>query len=381
MNDLSNLQIKALLEKRTSHCISLYLPTYRAGKETEQNSIRFKNLLAEAEKTLAQTGCSTAEIDQLLSPGQQLLEDHAFWQQQADGLAVFLADQEIYIFKLPRKFKTLCFVSDRFHIKPLLPLLSKTGKFFVLALSLDAVRLFEASLGGIRELEVEDLPQGMEEALSHDDPERQLQHQTLSRTGDGTPAIFHGHGDNYDNKQTIRRYFQSIDKHLQTVLHDQQAPMIIACVDYLLPIYAEANTYNHLVTTGISGNPDDLSSTELHTQAWEIVEPIFEQQQKEAIAHYQDVSKTELGTTDIRTIVSAAYFKRLKTLFVATDEQKWGRFDPETNSLEIETEAGIENDELLDFAAAHTLLNSGKVFALESDQVPGDTGAAAILRY
>ncbi|MBN2501757.1 MAG: hypothetical protein JXB38_13330 [Anaerolineales bacterium] len=380
MNGLSDIQLEALLKKRTTHCVSIYMPTYQVGKETEQNPIRFKNLLTEAEEKLVQAGCSTTEIDQLLSSGQQLLEDYDFWQQQAEGLAVFLTAEETYIFKLPRNFKTLCVVNDRFHIKPLLPLLNKTGKFFILALSLGAVKLFEGSLGGIREIEV-DLPKGIADALSHDDPERQLQHQTLSRTGDGRPAIFHGHGDNYDNKQTIRRYFQHVDKQLQTVLHDQQAPMVVACVDYLLPIYTEANTYNHLVRERIGGNPDELNSNELHTQAWKIVEPIFEQAQKEAIANYHDVSKTELGTTDIRTIVSAAYFKRLKTLFVATDEQKWGCFDPDTNSLEIESEASIENDELLDFAAAHTLMNNGKVFALESDQVPGDTGTAAILRY
>ena len=44
-------------------------------------------------------------------------------------------------------------------------------------------------------------------------------------------------------------------------------------------------------------------------------------------------------------------------------------------------EVSYENDDLLDFAAAETILNSGQVFAVPREQLPGDGDLAAILRY
>jgi len=35
------------LTRRSDWCISLFMPTHRAGRETEQDPIRFKNLLRE----------------------------------------------------------------------------------------------------------------------------------------------------------------------------------------------------------------------------------------------------------------------------------------------------------------------------------------------
>ena len=42
---------------------------------------------------------------------------------------------------------------------------------------------------------------------------------------------------------------------------------------------------------------------------------------------------------------------------------------------------GMEEEDLLDFAAAETILNAGQVFAVPPDQIPGDGDLAAILRY
>ena len=76
-------------------------------------------------------------------------------------------------------------------------------------------------------------------------------------------------------------------------------PLLLAGVEYLLPIYKEANTYPHLIDTVIKGNPDLLSADELHKSAWEIIRPLFQAAQEEAFAHYQQLAGQEAN--ELRT--------------------------------------------------------------------------------
>jgi hypothetical protein len=54
------------------------------------------------------------------------------------------------------------------------------------------------------------------------------------------PSIFHGHGmaSADDPKDYISHYFQQVDAGLRDLLRDEQALLVLAGVDYLLPIYA-----------------------------------------------------------------------------------------------------------------------------------------------
>lgn len=52
MNVLSKTELKTLAEARDKWCVSIFMPTHRAGVETRQDPIRLKNLLGETEKRL-----------------------------------------------------------------------------------------------------------------------------------------------------------------------------------------------------------------------------------------------------------------------------------------------------------------------------------------
>ena len=68
-------------------------------------------------------------------------------------------------------------------------------------------------------------------------------------------------------------------------------------------------------------------------------------------------------------------------MFVPLGVQIWGRYDDANNKVILDSEPTPENEDLLDFAAAETILNSGQVFAVPREQLPGDGDLAAILRY
>lgn len=219
-----------------------------------------------------------------------------------------------------------------------------------------------------------------------DDPEKQLNLHSSTKNTDrtkGGAGIFHGHDPADEQKTNILRFFQAVNQGLNTLIEDKTVPMVLAGVDYLLPIYREASTYQNILEDSLTGNPDRENLNELHEQAWKIVKPIFEESQKKAFEKYQQLQgqQSNQATSDLSTAVKAAKFGQMETLFVPLGVHIWGRYDETNNKVILDSQPSLENEDLLDFAAAETILNSGQVFAVPREQMPGDGDMAAILRY
>ncbi len=385
MDILKPADLKSLIAQNGKWCVSLYMPTHRVGREQQQNPIRLKNLLAEAETKLLANGLRRPEVQALMRPAEELLWNKDFWQHQADGLAIFLANDFQKVYRLPAEFDELIIIANGFHIKPLLPCLGRGIKFYVLAVSLHNVRLFEGNADNMSEIELS-FPTSIEEALSMDDPEKFLNlHSGSISTSEskGGAAVFHGHNIADEEKKNFLRFFQSVNQELNAMLEERTIPMVLAGVDYLLPIYREASSYNNLLEDSISGNSDRENVKDLHEKAWKIVRPIFEESQKKAFEKFEQLKgqQSTLATSDLPEAVKAARFGQVETLFVPLEMHKWGRYDAENNEVILGHKAGTEDEDLLDLAAADTILNSGQVFAVPPEQMPGDGEIAAILRY
>jgi len=388
MDILNQTDLQELIEETGEWCISLYMPTHPIGWEQQQNPTRLKNLLTRVKKELSEYGLRRPDIEELLRPAEELLLDPDFWQHQSEGLAVFLSNDFSRTYRLPTKFEELLIIANNFHIKPLLPLLSTEGKFYILAINLNGIRLFLATRDTIKEIELTDIRSSIEEALWMDEPEKHLDlHLTGSSTGrgrgGGRPAVFHGHSIRDEDKTNILRFFHYFDQELSVSLKDKSILMIPAGVDYLLPLYREANTYSNLLEKVLIGAPEKLTIKALHKQAWQIVEPIFRERQEQALQQFEELNgqQSNLAASDLNTVVKAAKFGQVGTLFVPLGIQKWGRYDPENNKVLQEPEPTPENEDLLDLAAIHTILNSGQVYAMQPEELPGDGDLAAILRY
>jgi hypothetical protein len=387
MDFLTNDDLATLLETRPGWHISMFMPMVQRGAATQQNPIRCKTLLRQVEEQLLATGLRSQEAQDLLEPLQQLLPNRDFWQRQSHGLALFIAPQIFRAYRVPLALDELVVVSYRFHIKPLLPLLSGDGHFFVLALSQKAVRLLQGTRYSISEVELPGVPQGVSAALRYDDVEKKGHHYPGSQgrpAGGVSPLAGHGVGiedATHEPHDPILRYFQQVDAGLRECLRGEHAPLVLAGVEYLLPIYHRANTYPCLLEQGVTGNPDGLRPEELQERAWAVVQPHFQRAEEEAVARYRHLAGTGRATADISAVVSAAYDGRIDTLFVAVGIHQWGIFHAESRTVEVH-QAGVAGDEeLSDVAAMYTLLGRGAVYSVTPEQMPDRTPAAAILRY
>ncbi len=379
MKVLSREELTTLIGIQQDPSVSIYMPTHRSG-DTDQDPIKLRNLLRQAENHLVKYGLRSTDAKEILVPVRKLLPDPHFWQHQGDGLALFFSKGIFKYYQLPRKFQELVVVTERFHIKPLLPLFSQDGIFYVLAISQNQVRLFQCSRFYVQQITPEEVPSSLSEALKYDQPEKQLQFHSGEQGGGA--AIFHGHGTskNYD-KSNILRFFHKVDRGLGKVLREEKAPLVIAAVDYLHPIYRKANSYKHLTDKGITGNPDEASEKELQEKAWAIVGPYFEKGRVEKLNEYHEATTPGLAIDDVKRAAEAAYNGQISTLFVASGIQQWGLFDGKSRTVRLYNEEKPGTQDILDFTAVHTLARGGAVYVLEPDLMPGKTSVAALLRY
>ena len=121
----------------------------------------------------------------------------------------------------------------------------------------------------------------------------------------------------------------------------------------------------------------------MHDQAWPIVEAHFHKSQQEVVERFNELfgGGSGIASNNIKEIISAAYYQRVDSLLVAVGQQQWGLFDPTSETVYLHQEEETGDEDLLDFAAAHTLLNGGRVYAVPPEQVPYSTPVAAIFRY
>ncbi|BDA70339.1 hypothetical protein RIVM261_066330 [Rivularia sp. IAM M-261] len=390
MQTITREEIKSLLEQPKQNSISIYMPTHPAGPEVRQDPIRFKNLIKEAEARLIEAGLEEQEANALLKKAHEL-DNAEFWEELGErGLAIFISNDTFRYYAVPLEFDELVVVTDRFHVKPLLRMLNANGRFYILTLSQKEVKFFEATRYSIEEVEVENMPKSLDEALNYDEDAKDGQFRIATSKG-GTanaavqPGSFHGQGspDQDKHQVDILQFFYLIDGALHDKLHEDTAPLVLAGVEYLLPLYRSASSYKHVLEEGITGNVKIESPQELHAQAWTIVEPYFHQSQQQVLERFHELYGSNSGkaSNNIKEIVSAAYYHRIDSLLVAVGEQQWGLFDPSSETVYLHPEEEAGDEDLLDLAAAHTLLNGGTVYAVEPQEVPYSTPVAAIFRY
>ena len=380
MKNLTLDQIKGLAQQTASPSISIFLPTHRAGRETQQDPIRFKNLLRDAEKQLLDSGMGPREAGTLLQPAQALLDDANFWNHQYDGLAVFMAADDFHYYPLPFRVEELLVVAQSYYVKPVLPLFTNNGHYYILAISLNEVRLFEGTRYGAGQMPLPDgILANMEEALRLDGPQKSLQ---MHSGGGG--GMFHGQGPgDEEQKIWIEQYLNLVDTSLKEIFREQNAPLVLAGVDYLLPMYRKVSEYQHIMEEGIIGNPDHLRPEELQEQAWRIVETYFQQETKKTVEQYQQLADTDKATDNVEEIVAAAVNGRVDKLILSVENQIWGSFNPKDGTVirSPEGQSKKYNLALLDFTAMNTLQNRGTVCALSQDEMPTESHIAAVFRY
>jgi Bacterial archaeo-eukaryotic release factor family 3 len=359
--------VDPLLEEQEGPCVSIHLPTSVVTRDTEQDRIVLKNLRAEAFERLSALGLRRPDAEAVLLPVDDILEDESFWPYLSDGLALYCARGMHAVYRLPVRFEPEVRVGDRFHLRPLIPLLTEDGLFFIVAVSENRLRLLEGTRHHVQPLDVAGLPADMTEALRRRgrDPIRKP-----SRRWQGDEG----------QKLRYRLYFQQIDRTLRHEYRGHADPLVFAGVDYLFPIFRDAVSYRGLLDQPIMGNPDQMTAQELHAQAWPIVEPVLARPRRAALASYGELHGTGRTSTDLETILGAALDGRIQALFVRQSATVFGTFDQARRTVELHEERASQDLDLIARAARWAYGTGALIFAGEPPEIPEATPLAAVFR-
>ncbi|MDZ7739178.1 MAG: hypothetical protein U5K32_08980 [Bacteroidales bacterium] len=380
---ITEKKFRELASVHAPHCFTIIIPTSRAGEEVDSRQLqkRYKNSLKELKSICEKKGLKNKEIVKYLEPLETLLEDVHFWRNQSDGLAVFMQEDIMECFTLPGEYKETIYLADHYYLLPLIPLFNDNGIFYLLSISLGKVNFFEGSRHDIAEIVIDDLVPGrLEDAVGYDYEDSSLQHRG-GQEGGGT-AMYHGQGAGKDDKKDeIKKFFRAVDKGLMNILNEEDAPLVLACVDHYYPVYREVTNYNHLFDEYIGGNPDEEDPILLHEKAWMILEKHFRQERETRTERYRDSSSGGKTSADPEKIIPAAVDGRIDTLFLQKDSDQYGYYDPETRDI-IEHEESDSRVSLFNLAAMNTLDNGGQVYLSDPDEMPvADTEINALFRY
>ncbi|WP_299758742.1 hypothetical protein [uncultured Pontibacter sp.] len=389
-NDIEKL-LNVQNNTQNALCISLYIPTHRAGHETlnGQDHILFKNKLKETRALLQRHDVPDAEIEQYLKPAEDLLNDNGFWRHQAEGLAVFITKGFSAHYTLPITMPDVVYVLDQFYLTPMLPILSQNGRFFILSLYREKVAFYEATIEKIRPIDISSfVPETMSKALKFDVKGNDQDFTNSTTTVNGS-NIVHGPGSTKGDEEheRVREFMLEIDNSLQKILHDATEPLVLAGVDHYCGIYRNISKYKNVVpqNININENSDVADMNTMHEKALGVVKPMMQQGHNDSLSRYQNVAGTGVTSEDIATVAAEAVHGRIDTLFITPSKPVWGVYDSKSATAEIHNEYMRGDDDLINLAAIKTLAQGGKVFVSNynglAEATEGGASVKALFRY
>ncbi len=379
---ISRSQFDFLSREHHQACVSIFLPAHRTVPESKQDPIRLKDLVRQAESGLKDTGLRPTKVREILAPARELIERDGFWSG-ADGLAIFLSSSFFQYFRLPISFEDLVTVTDRFEISPLLPLFTAGGRFYILALSRNHVRLIEGTPYAWAELDLPDLPRSEDEALKYDVRQSVLQvHSGAGGSARGKESeVFTGQGIGVDDEETrTLEYVYAVERGLRRRLRERE-PLVLATVEELEAVYRKVNRHRGLLERGLRGNPDRLSSGELHKAGWEVARAYFDEEKRRAITSYTELRGAGKSSKDLHEILTAAHQGRVQSAFIETGIHIWGDFDFDGDALQLHDYQQPADEDLLNIIAVQTILHQGTAYQLPRQNMPDESFVAASFRY
>jgi len=361
--------------------VTVVVPSTALPSARQTNEIRLKNRIAEADGQLQTLGLDERRRAAVLGPLVEARDGGSFWPAEPldGGLAAFTTGSGLTRIALPQRPRELTVVGWRFHLKPVLEAKSLTGQFALLAISQNDVRLFAGDHAGLRPLDLAGrAPRSLEESAGHDLTEPNLQHHAGHRGS--AEAIYHSHGGGKDDvTPELKRFLREVDRAVQDLLPDREAPLVLAGVESLLALYRQVSELPAMLEDELHGNVEHLSAAELHGRARELVERHRLQDDRDAAAALADAVGSGSATDSTDEALLAALEARVGEIVVAGDREDWGYVDEGAHEVRHRDE--LPREDLLDRAAVETWLHGGRVRVLPAEELPGERLLCASLRY
>jgi len=376
--------IQELLSVTEAPCISLYMSTHRSHPENAQDIIRYKNLVKQVKESLEEK-YPTSEIDKLLEPFETLTNDNEFWKHTSDGLGVLVSLGRFEVIHLQMPVKELVIVSDRFHIKPLRHFLQSADRYQVLALSMDAIQLFEGNRYSLVEIELpDDFPKTIKEALGEELTDKHSTVASYGGVGGHSNTMHHGHRGKMDEVDSdTERFFRVV----AASVYDQYSkhgtlPLVLAALSEHHSFFYQVNKNPFLLPKGIDVDPQSVPIEKLAHLSWEAMRPIYEEKLGVLVGKFNQAKSNGLGSDNMDEVLEAAEAGKVDILLIEANHVIPNRLrNEDTGTFKMKDLTQPALDDQLDVIAEIVTKMGGSVVIIPTEQMPSQTSLAATFRY
>ncbi len=370
--ELSKETLRRLANYEDSPALSIYMPIQTpSAKATsrQENTIRIKNLLREAEK----------DEDPVLAPVIANIRETQekagrLWDPKDQGIAIFAAPDFAEIVSLPTTVPEEVVSDNHFHLKPLFRPGALPMDFYLVTLDMHNVTLYSGTGRGLKEIPLGDQAQEMPDILKEFDFERSLNWTPGRGADSGDIYVGYAGGDESLTPHIIE-FIEGVDHAVRDQIGGDDRPIILVGTDNVVGHYRSHSKLQNLAEKHVHGSSGSMKEKELHARALEVVEELQEAALEEELEGIREGIDSRQGVHDVGSILKAAYEGRLRALFVAEDKKVGGSFDTVTEEI-VYDENGSD---LLDLAACYAFRTGGRVFTVPEARLPGKGPAAALL--
>ncbi len=344
------------LVKSQGPCVTILIPPFIPGAQRlPAPAAVLKNLLDEAEQSLAARNVNKRAIDELLDPIRHLPDDPDWKKGCRWSRAIFRSSEKLGEFYIHDRIDGHVYTDERFDVLPILPELEMPHEFYVVTLSKNRAALLRAGF----ELEPVPLqvPERLEDFLQLDKPDHDRENRSAAAAG--SRRVRFGTGSEREAfRAYLHDFYRAIDRAVTDLLTPRRPPLLLFGVDEDTALYRSLSTYSRLLPQSISGSPDDgISEHELLDRSVGAVKEYCIEAAAKELAESKERLAPARFSNDPRSIKQFASQGRVGHLFVAARP----------------------NDDKLNELVVETIRHGGVASALPADRM--DVPIAAALRY
>ena len=353
-----------IFEEQEGPFISIYQTTHRDPSKNEEDSLRFKNLIKDAEKQL-EAHYPGEDPKDVLNPLYDIESNTQLWNQTQEGIAVFSSKNHTVAFRFSQPIRDIAVVSKTLYATPLIRLFQTMDDYYVLALSKDSFRLFFGNRDKVSEVSFDsDQPTTKEKVLGTLETDNSVTHGSY---GAGGGAQFHGHEDAKKvEEEDMMRFFRYIDEFVDdTYTKETGSPLILWALPEAQGVFRKVSRNDSLMKKGVEKSTKDLTEDEVRNQTWSIIEPVYEDGVNQLVERFNTAVFKEQASDVYTEVFKAALEGRVDTLLIEE-----GRIVPgylnDNNDPVIFEEPSEDTHDLLDTLAKLVIDQGGTIRVLSN---------------
>jgi Bacterial archaeo-eukaryotic release factor family 3 len=363
-------------------CLSVYIPLSTAppNQALKTNALEWKETLRALEPRIEQYGAAGRGLLESIRDWSSIVEDQ---EPQGKSIAVLRSPEVFRAGWIDDPVKSRAVIGPRFYIRPLLASLTRDKTFYILALSQKDVRLLRCTSRTSEEVPFPShVSIGFEAYMNSAQPDHVAENRGTPgpSAGSSKGVMFTTNSDREDKHEYLAHFYRQIDRGVEEVLRGHAEPVVLAGVEYEIALYRSLNSNLHLAQESVQGAPNSLKSGEMHARALDAILRCHERKLDEALAHYNH--KVGAGASNrLKDVVTAAHDGRVLTLLVSDSLETTGVFDEATHTVKGRETGTSDDEDLINDAAAQTILHAGQVYVVPNGKMPNGAPLAAIFRF